>query len=288
MIMRFDYLISGVRIGIESEYWICEERESRQFLTDGMDEEVKISVHFVHEIPQEKGTLCSFHREHPVYRDGNQISRISWDLFREAPHARFDYDLDHPNEGVCYIREDDIPWATKGKYFWPGIGLNSLLLHQNVLMMHASYVIHHGLGILFTAPSGVGKSTQAHLWNVHRDAKIINGDKAAIRVGDQIVCHGLPFSGTSGISANVSAPLKAIVVLSQGKENIVSRLSVREAVAAIYPNIFVDSAVPEEAQLALKLLLDILASFPVYHLSCTPDENAVQALENVLFHSESR
>ena len=96
------------------------------------------------------------------------------------------------------------------------------------------------------------------------------------------MAHGLPFAGTSKICENVSLPLRGIVVLSQAPVNSVRRLRPSEAVAALCSNLFVDQVIPEEWSLALNLLLDLVAAVPVYALACTPDERAVQTLEQAL------
>lgn len=149
-------------------------------------------------------------------------------------------------------------------------------------MFHASYVAHDGGALLFTAPSGTGKSTQAELWRVHRGARVLNGDKAAVRLSGAPTAHGMPFSGTSGICENVSLPLRGVVVLSQAKENTVRRLGPSAAVAALGENVFADRSIAEEWSAALNLLLDLAASVPVYALACTPDERAVCALEEAM------
>ena len=49
--------------------------------------------------------------------------------------------------------------------------------------------------ILFSAPSGTGKSTQADLWQKYvRGVEIINGDRAIIGIEDNgVKAYGLPF-----------------------------------------------------------------------------------------------
>ena len=84
------------------------------------------------------------------------------------------------------------------------------------------------------------------------------------------------------ICSNRSCPLDAVVVLSQAPENTVRYMKPTEIVQALIPNIFVEQAVGEEWSLALRLVLDLAASVPVWHLACTPDERAVRALQNVL------
>ena len=197
-------------------------------------------------------------------------------------HFRTDYSLDAPELLRCCVREEYWRWATRAKYLWPGVMLNTILLHQRGLIFHASYIVSNGRAILFTAPSRTGKSTQAELWRKFRNAHVVNGDKAGVTLRGQPMAHGVPFSGTSGICKNVSAPLAGIVILSQAKENTVRRLGPSQAVAALCPNVFVDQAIAEEWALALQLLLDVAASVPVYALACTPDARAVETLEQAL------
>lgn len=61
------------------------------------------------------------------------------------------------------------------------LGLERLLLSRQGLLLHASFIRWQDRGILFSAPSGTGKSTQADLWVRHRGAEVINGDRAALR-----------------------------------------------------------------------------------------------------------
>ena len=179
-------------------------------------------------------------------------------------------------------RADCWRWATRASFLWPGLSLPQLLLPFHTLVFHASYVAHDGGALLFTAPSGTGKSTQAELWRVHRGARVLNGDKAAVRLSGAPTAHGMPFSGTSGICENVSLPLRGVVVLSLAKENTVRRLGPSAAVAALGENVFADRSIAEEWSAALNLLLDLAASVPVYALACTPDERAVCALEEAM------
>ena len=58
------------------------------------------------------------------------------------------------------------------------LGLETLLLKYDGLLLHSSFIRWRGEGILFSAPSGTGKSTQADLWVKYEDAEILNGDRA--------------------------------------------------------------------------------------------------------------
>ena len=203
-------------------------------------------------------------------------------MFRSYPHLSVSYAPGRAQEVRALARADCWRWATRASFLWPGLSLPQLLLPFRSLVFHASYVAHDGGALLFTAPSGTGKSTQAELWRVHRGARVLNGDKAAVRLSGAPMAHGMPFSGTSGICENVSLPLRGVVVLSQAKENTVRRLGPSAAVAALGANVFADRSIAEEWSAALNLLLDLAASVPVYALACTPDERAVCALEEAM------
>ena len=163
------------------------------------------------------------------------------------------------------------------------IGFENLLLQYDGLLLHASLIDHAGNGIAFTGPSGVGKSTQAELWQDCQGAKLLNGDRAALRKEHSgWNAYGSPYAGTSGIYRNESAPLRAIVVLRQAKENHLRKLSGREALTAVWPEISArrdDAAFVAEAS---KLCAQLLSDVQVYLLECLPEESAVACLKEGL------
>ncbi len=191
------------------------------------------------------------------------------------------YSNNNPSECISYFTHQSFRTLTDSRYFWNSIALSQLLLAGKALILHASYIDIGGKALLFSAPCGTGKSTQAALWEKYGNAEIINGDKAGISVsGGKIWAHGVPFCGTSGICKNRSIPLGGIVFLSQAKENSVRRVSGVEAVKSIMQNTYLDFLAPDEQLMCVDLIIEILSGVPVYHLSCTPDEKAVIALEN--------
>ena len=91
------------------------------------------------------------------------------------------------------------------------LAMELVLIINQGFQLHASVINWKDKGILFSAPSGTGKSTQADLWKKYEGAEVINGDRALIRKekGDFTV-YGYPYAGTSKIYTNFSAPIKAI------------------------------------------------------------------------------
>lgn len=278
-----NYCICGVSIQVSAPQPIKKDAQGTLFCAETEKTDLCIALEAAEALPQPAGTLCGTAGEKQTWRSGSTVTRQTKDRFRTQPHLQVRYDLQDVSRVQAIARREDWPWATGTKYLWTGVALNQLMLHFRTMFFHASYVAYQGQGILFTAPSGTGKSTQAELWRKHRGAEIINGDKAAVSLREQPMLHSIPFSGTSGICKNVSLPLKAVVVLSQAPQNTVRRMGPAEIVSALCPNVFADQTVPEEWSLLLNLLLDLATSVPVYALACTPDERAVQALESVLF-----
>ena len=157
-----------------------------------------------------------------------------------------------------------------------------LIVQKRGVLLHASCIRWKDKAILFTAPSGTGKSTQADLWCRLRGAELINGDRAAVMVEDGIVVRGIPFCGSSGVCKNVDLPLAAVVYLSQAPQTSIERLSGVHAFRRIWEGCSVNVWNREDMAACTQTVSDILAAVPVFHLRCTPDESAVICLEQIL------
>ena len=163
------------------------------------------------------------------------------------------------------------------------LGVENLVAQAGGFILHASYIVYNGMGILFTAPSGTGKSTQAELWHKFRDAQIVNGDRAVVRLTDgSASVWGFPFCGSSSYCHNVTAPLAAIVYLSQAPQTTIQKLRGYQAFRYVWEGVNVHHWDPENVALVSKTTEQLLQQVPVYHLACTPDESAVSALEKTL------
>ena len=157
--------------------------------------------------------------------------------------------------------------------------VDKLLLPVNRVILHASAVIHNGEAILFTAPSGTGKSTQASLWERHLGAEIINGDKVIISAdGERPIAYGGPIAGTSRIFRDIWAPVRAIVCLHQGKTNHAELLDQRHAFMNLYSQVIKRADDPAFNQALLPLLGEIAEGVPMLEFSCLPDTSAVDYL----------
>ena len=184
-------------------------------------------------------------------------------------------------EKLLRVREDYCPYPEL--FLLNHLNLEKTMNEHGRLLLHASFIETERGAVLFTAPSGTGKSTQAELWRQHRGAVIVNGDRAGIWRGEQgWLAGGVPWSGTSGISLNRILPLRAVVILRQGPENVLETPRASESLKALMEQTTINPWNREMYLRTQEQLIDLVQSVPVYRLRCRPDEGAVEVLAREL------
>lgn len=158
-------------------------------------------------------------------------------------------------------------------------------VQRRMLQLHSSLIDFQGQGLMFLGPSGIGKTTQAELWNRYRDARIINGDIVFVQEKeDCFLGWGTPWHGSSPYCENASVPVKVLVVLKQAPENSIRELTDFEKVTAVSNSVFYPQWLENGMELCLETLDHLLTRLPVYELRCRPDEEAVKLTEETIFH----
>ncbi len=191
--------------------------------------------------------------------------------------------IEEENGLLLRISEKDIKALSDTYFLWRYIDFGSAMLANSRLILHCSFIEYGGKAILFCGKSGVGKSTQAALWQKHYSAEIINGDKAAVFTDcGKAFAASLPIAGTSGLCLNRLVQLKAVVFLSQGKENRITDLGGIEALRLILSNLMFDSHRPGATEKALMLAGEIIKKVKLVGFSCLPDESAAKELFDYL------
>lgn len=152
------------------------------------------------------------------------------------------------------------------------------LIKQNSLVLHSSYLSKKNEAILFTAPSGGGKSTQAELWKKYKNAEIVNGDKSIIgKENGKWYAYGIPFSGSSEYCLNRTCALKAIVILDKGPMNTLVPVGIR-GFSNVFSQVTVNPWDKEFCNKAMDLVMDVCNEVPIYYYSCTKTPEAVEVL----------
>ena len=223
--------------------------------------------------------LC--YRVHPDGKGG--YLRSFFDPPRDmTPYAVAVYDYPQGFIHVDYLEKGAHCVSEMNNSFFH-LGLEAMLIYRERLCLHAACVRTHLGGILFSGPSGIGKSTQAELWCTYRGAYQINGDRPILSKGnDGWLAWGSPYAGSSRCHVNESCPVTAIVMLRQAKECSLRRLNRAEAFRSIWSGLTMNSWDERFVEVATDLTIELIGKVPVLEFSCTPDEQAVDYLEQGL------
>ena len=149
-------------------------------------------------------------------------------------------------------------------------------LERGVLLFHGSAIAVDGEVYLFTAHSGVGKSTHARLWRqaFGDRAFMVNDDKPLLRISESgiLVC-GTPWDGKHHLSRNTMLPLRAVGVITRGTENRVEELSLAEAYSLLLQQSY-QSNNAENMKRVLQYVHRITTGVPVRRVICNRDPEA--------------
>lgn len=151
------------------------------------------------------------------------------------------------------------------------------LLDYDAMLMHGAVVGLDGRAYLFTAPSGVGKTTHTGFWlQKYPEAFILNGDKPILRYLDgKFFACGTPWAGKEGKNQNAILPLSSICLLFRGKENKIEKIDF----AKVFHLIIAQTYRPEERsalEKTLQLVGKLGESVNFYALACNLDPDAAR------------
>ncbi|MDD4211934.1 MAG: hypothetical protein PHY42_00840 [Bacilli bacterium] len=168
-------------------------------------------------------------------------------------------------------------YVTTGLYFF------EIALHAGYLPLHASAIIHESKAVLFSAPSGVGKSTQANLWKtMNPKIEILNDDKPLILCKDEIRVFGTPWCGKTFQNKNTSVPLKAITFIEQGLENVITPLSNEEKMIHLFKNTH-RSQISTNLETTITSMQTLIEKGNLFFFTCTKTQEAYDTLYQYLY-----
>lgn len=157
------------------------------------------------------------------------------------------------------------------------------IIHHGRFFLHASAVVYEGEAYLFSAPSGMGKSTHTALWRERfTESYILNDDKPVICPGkEQIIVWGSPFAGKTNLQVNRGVPLKAICFLKRGSENRIWQVMGEQALALMLNNTYRPDS-REQMNLLLDMMEQVIAQTKIYEMSCTREPEAAELSYRVM------
>src|SRR5690554_5784369 len=263
--------IAGINIGLDYKYDLYFKNNIENYLNPNIKVDHIIKVIYqnnLNKIPHTKILSKD--------KDNNIRSMVYYDeLYKEV---------------LIYIdpkhfRKESLAHA---EYIYMGMLFLEISFLHDYLPLHGAAITINDCAVIFSAPSGTGKSTHARLWHERYldDVKYINDDKPLLKVIDnELIVFGSPFSGEDKKNNNTNKPLKGIVFLEQSKNNEISLIDNNLIVPLIIKNILR----PEKEEFwdkVLNIINFIANNIPIYKLKADISYNAVETVYNKLFKGD--
>ena len=153
------------------------------------------------------------------------------------------------------------------------------IAREGGLLLHGCGVVRgQGPALLFTGPSGAGKTTISRLMMRHAGASVLSDDRLVLRPDGLggIRVWGTPWHGDGELSLPQSATLGAIHVIRHAPAILAEPLTGGTAAASVLSNAFVPAHDRVGASRVLDFAADLVSAVPVIRLGFPKDERVVR------------
>ena len=294
--------IAAVRYHILSELDIfLKEKEIAFFLTEDMIAQdptpsseylqVYTTIFATEQLPYtEKGNVIDYDDENvTIWHDHESEYRNHYAGFiqPDSPlYAQSRYTITGDHEAhleIYYLTESNL-WYNSNIRIWNLLHLEDTLLSAGAFILHCCYTMYQDQAILFTAPSGTGKTTQATLWKENYGSEIINGDKAVLMKwhGTWYV-FGYPYHGSAPECENKHFPIKAISIVRQSPEDKIATEGTLRTISDIYNETTVNYWKEESVDKIMELISDLYQNVTILKQYCTMNPSAAHTLHDYIY-----
>ena len=258
---------------------------SRKFLTEREVTDIHYTFHFVKELPQlEEEWELTFERpDIQVFQQGELEARKLAVGSMEASYAL--YQEKSENEIEVYFLEAIKQELKIDTIFISCLALEKHFDKRGAHILHSCFLHYKGQAILFSGPSGIGKSTHAHLWCQYiEDTHVVNGDRCLIYQNEEgeYVASAWPVCGSSGICLTETYPLKAIVFMGQAPNNEVISVRPMQLFKQLSSQITINWWNKQQVSHTLDDLQQMLGKVNMCNYICNLTEEAPNKLYNEL------
>ncbi|MBO4894605.1 MAG: hypothetical protein J5562_06800 [Clostridia bacterium] len=270
------YSLAGLILRVDSETPIENSDRFEEFYAPQGSADITVTV-VNGKLPQKSGEPLYKSLGRETYSENGCIKLYS-SYYR--PDYWTDYACRETVDGrvtLCIDYEQGL-WDSM---LFNALNIPGILAQKGVFLLHSSFVIHNGEALIFSGEKGAGKSTQAALWNSRFGDVIVNGDRSLLKFENSVLtAYGTPYCGSSRIALNKNAPVRAIVMLDKGDENIIEKLSGIEAFGKISAQLSYEK---NQTGILSDFVSRICGQTDIYNMKCLPDISAVTALEEILW-----
>ena len=161
----------------------------------------------------------------------------------------------------------------------------------DAFVFHGAVLSVDGQAYIFTAKSGVGKTTHTRLWlsALGERCRYLNGDKPIIRLVDGIpYAFGTPWMGKERYGANISAPVRGIAHVVRAEKNSARALGIDDLSSVLLSQSFRPRG-RAEAIKTLSLINSLASSVALIEINCNMDPTAATvAIDAFGIHREEK
>ena len=253
----------------------------RKFEVDQEKEsQIRYELSIVDELPELEGDCVLERRDLKVYQKDGLEKRCMNFVGMEESYGQ--YEEISKKQIKMYLKRKFVHMINVDTVFVSLFAMEKHVFSKEAMVLHCS-VLKVGDGvILFSGPSGIGKSTHARLWEQYRGARVINGDRTLLKKKDQWMSLGWPICGSSEICYNEEYPVKAVVFLGQAENNFGTRLRYVDAIRLLISQMTVNGWNLKFVETIWNLVEDFAEKIPVFEYICNMQEDAVDTLEDLL------
>ncbi len=166
--------------------------------------------------------------------------------------------------------------------------LSAELTRFDGLLLHGAAVSFRDRGIIFSAPSGTGKTTHMLNWKklYGEELTIINGDKPIVRfINGRPFAFGTPWCGKEGYFENLGASLTDICFIERSDENQICRLTKKQAVELLLQQTLLSSDKNNLVKI-LDMADELLKKCSFWKIYCTKDINSAKIASEEILKTE--
>ena len=279
--MKKIFYIGSLKISFTTDFELSLQEFDKCFLQQVLPTTKQIDVQINQTDFQIEAAKCIYHGKGlKVYKEENKEIRVYNKKNERGIVSVYDggsnVHIYMPDMGEEYMKKLR-PWFQ--------IHLEELLLYNQAMILHSASLEYNGNAILFSGPSGTGKTTQTDLWHRYKDnVTDINGDRTVLQLleGKWYAC-GFPIYGSTVRCKQKAVPLRAIVYLKQGKNNEIRELAKREKIVFLYKELNVLSFDNDFVNRTFELLDGLVEGVTIIQLTCRIDQDAVEVLHEYLY-----
>lgn len=161
------------------------------------------------------------------------------------------------------------------------------LIPFSAFVMHGAVIELDGKAYVFTAKSGVGKTTHTKLWLEYfaGKASYINGDKPIIRCRNgKWYAYGTAWMGKEKFGSQKYAPIQSVCFIERGTENAIRKVDDKEVVDRLFHQLFLPDE-PKSVIHFMELVDKMVREIPFFVLQCDISTDAVKVAYEVLSNS---